>query len=319
MATVKNVLCLTSRYMSASPLKVVTLGGAFSLVSTPPILFCLACIVIMQLNLDLPSPILVTPSVSGFNTQTTFDAPPSYDAVSFSSPHSPSSLSLFHSTSSCPCASSSSTTILKALNTLTSPSTRKHAHVLTSLMLNLQAYESLAHNDGAFEQSHPIDLHFSTPLASPYVLLPQGESCTLKVELACPDRLPPSVQLPDARLKYRLCARATTLPVAEPKAWLNSLRHANKMTTSCDLTVVHAVDTEVHQERYSKLWRVWADGLGWLYISITRSIYSIGGSVVCNLNVPNDPTKITNITRLNLSLRQDSYIRSRGCSKSVAK
>ncbi|CBQ69650.1 conserved hypothetical protein [Sporisorium reilianum SRZ2] len=251
----------------------------------------------IKLAVTLPSPVLVLPGSSHLYKQHMFDAPPSYDATSFDDGSSPAVASS---------SSIASHTILRALITLTVPSDQQAEHVLTALTANLKAYQSLAHNNGAFQQSHPVDLRVSVPLPPhPLSLNNKQRSPVLII-------FPPSVQLADARLRYKLSVRAKTVPATYSHSKLASLMRITTLTDSVDLTVVQAVEPEATHSYHSNIKHVSIERLGAVCISTTPpSPCIIGASTTVHLSLPDAPARASSIASVELHLTQHSSIRWR--------
>ncbi|CDW97405.1 hypothetical protein [Sporisorium scitamineum] len=268
----------------------------------------------MKLRVSLSSPVLVMPSSSRLYKQEISDAPPSYDKVTLNYESTPllPSTSPPSSHASTSASSLDSQTILRAHITITVPSDQQAAHVLTSLTASLKAFESLAHNNGGFQQSQPVDLRVSVPLPSQHVSLLPGKMYNFQAEIVCPDDMPPSVQLPDARLRYKVIVRAKTIPAVFSHSRLASLLRGTTLTDSIDLTVLQAVEVESHDGYHCNNKRISIQDIGPLCISTTpRSPCIIGTSTTIHLSLPHSPTHTSSITNVELRLSQDSYIRWR--------
>lgn len=277
----------------------------------------------MKLTVTLPTPVMVMPSSSHLHRQHLNDEPPSYDATTVNAESSPvgaplSSLSSTHASMST--SSTSSDSVLRALITLTVPAYEQATHVLTSLTARLKAYESLVHNNGGFQQSQPIDLRVTVPLPSqPLSLLP-GKTYSFRAEIVCPDHMPPSVQLPDAKVRYKVCVRAKTVPAVYSHSRLASLLRVTTLTDSVGLTVVQAVAAEPEGDGYhSNIKHVSIEGLGPVCISTApRSPCIIGASTTVHLSLPEDPPRASRIANVEVHLSQDSTICWRSSSLSKA-
>ncbi|ETS61467.1 hypothetical protein PaG_04504 [Moesziomyces aphidis] len=217
----------------------------------------------MELSVRLPSDVFVLPSplYGAVDTSDAFDTPPAYAA----------------SSSSTASASSSSHPSLTAYIQLKVPATASTSYSLASLSAKLVASESLMYNNGGFEQSFPIELT-SNPLRHPCTLQP-GRTYEFIAQIACPRNLPPSVQLQDARLRYKLHATAKITPTT--RGWFSL---AKTLTAEREVRVVQAAPEEAFD--FSHVKYVSIDGLGSTCISVPPSPCKIGESTQLGLTLP---------------------------------
>ena len=260
----------------------------------------------MELIVRLSQAVLVVPSGSQLHKRQTFDAPPAYETVL----SSPSSSALEPSSSP-----SSSHPTLTAQITLKVPSTQTTIHRLTSLTAKLIAFESLAFSNGGFEQSHPINISVRVPIP-PQLNLQPGRTYTFSAQLPCPPDMPPSVELPAARLKYKVRVKAKIQPCGSKASWLGSVLPGRTLTSQTDLLVVQAAQLESFV-LFSTIKYVSIDGLGSTCISMAPSPCVVGESTMLNLSFADSDAK-AKISNVELDLIQDSYIQSRQRSCSTA-
>ena len=256
----------------------------------------------MELRIRLSQPVFVVPSETHLYKDETVDLPPAYCLASCSSSASSSSYSA--STSS---PTSSYQQTLSVLITLSVPSTQASRHVLTSLDTKLVASESLAYNNGGFEQSFPIDIDHRVPLPQQIDLEP-GQTYEFQADIPYPSHLPPSVQLPDARLVYKVRAKAKVQPTSCKDSWLGAILPCKTLSAQTGLTVLQAAETE--PDLFSTIKYVSIRGLGSTCISMTPSPCVMGENTLLCLTLPDAKAK-SKVASLQLRLVQDSYICSR--------
>lgn len=258
----------------------------------------------MQLRLSLSSPVLVLVGSSPMQKQSSPDAPPAYEAVSCSS----------HSRSLSLATIAHTQRRVTAHITLTVPSNQKTIYVLISLTVRLVAHESLVHNNGAFEQSCPVDIPVRLPIP-PRLALAPGRKYTFDAELPSSSSMPPSVQLPDARRRYKLCVCAKTLPANCTETWLSTLLQARSLADCTDLLVVQTLELEsVH---FSDVKYLSIDRLGRICISISRWPWTIGESTTLNISC-DSLVGGAQITKIDVSLVQDCHIHLRRLARSTS-
>ncbi|KAF6767053.1 hypothetical protein PSEUBRA_002178 [Kalmanozyma brasiliensis GHG001] len=276
----------------------------------------------MELKVTLSDSVLVLSRQDCPGRTEMSDAPPAYEqtmadfsllrhssASSSATSSCASSSSAFPSSSSpgpCPFLASSSRLLLSAKITLSVPASQKSRHLLNSLTARLVANESLVYNSGAFEQSRLIDICVRVAIPDECILHP-GHSHTFQAEIPYSSHLPSSVQLPDARLTYKVCVEAKTLPASSKKSWLTTALQGTTLTDSCGLLVVQAA--EMVPYKFSNIKYVDIGGLGQACISVTPSPCIIGEATLLSLALTN-PHPSGKITGVESSLIQDYHLRS---------
>lgn len=243
----------------------------------------------MELSVRLPSDVFVLPSplYGAADSSDAFDTPPAY-AASFSST---------------PSASSSSHHTLATYIQLKVPSLASGSYGLASLCAKLVASESLMYNNGGFEQSFPIELTSNT-LRQPCTLQP-GHTYDFVAHIACPRNLPPSVQLQDARLRYKVRATAKITPTK------GRFGLAKTLTAEREVTVAQAAPEEAFD--FSHVKYVSIDGLGSTCISVPPSPCKIGEPTQLCLTLPNQQAR-DSIEDVQMELVQQTQICKRSRS-----
>lgn len=257
----------------------------------------------MELTVRLSHPVLVLPSACQLREQEACDRPPAYDTLASNiSSSSLTALSLSSSSSSSYLPPSTGT-ILSAYVTLRVPSNL----TLTTLTAKLVAYESIAYNNGGFEQSRPVEVSVSVPLPSHLGLQPR-HTYGFKADLPCPVDMPPSVQLQDARLKYKVRVKARLQPTSFKACWLGSILRSKTLLAQTDLLVLQAA--EIESDHFSHIRRLPIDGLASTCIAMVPSSCLIGDRVLLSLTLADHAAK-EEIAKVELALVQDTHIRSR--------
>lgn len=272
----------------------------------------------MELTVNLPDPVLVLTRKEEQLTTTTVDAPPAYQPSllrynSYSSVSSESSSSSFSSLASSSSSisldtvPSSSRQTITARITLKVPSNAKSGHVLTSLTAKLVANESLAYNNGGFEQNFPVKTTLSVPLPSQLDLV-NGQTYSFKAHIPCLEQMPLSVQLPDARVAYKIQVKAKLRSASLKDSWLASVLNTKTLVAQTDLLVVQAAECE--SDLFSNINYVSIDGIGSTCISRPPSPCLIGDTTSLCLTLPDSQSK-ARISKIDLALHQYSFLRSR--------
>lgn len=258
----------------------------------------------MELTVKLLQPFLVLPRAGQPCPSRSLDLPPAYDGDSHDSSPNLSSWQPEVSTTSSPSTlSASSPTTLSAIISLKVPSRQR----LTSLSAKLVAYESIAYNNGGFEQSRPVEVAVSVSLPPKLVLQP-GQTHKLRVDIPCPADMPPSIDLPDARIKYRVRVKAKLHPTCTQGVRFKSFLQGKTISAHTDLKVLEALDLESHC--FSNVKYLNVTGLGPVCISMSSSPCLIGERTSLSLTFPSLAVK-QKVSTIELGLVQVTRIRSR--------
>lgn len=269
----------------------------------------------MELSVRLSRSVLILPSA--IQSHGDLDSPPVYDATP-PVQCSPTSISYEPSPTLStnvlsPSLSSSESALFAYINL--KPSSRHGARqTLTSLSAKLVAYESIAYNNGGFEQNCPINIVTHVPLLQPLQLVPD-QTYQFQAKIPYSSNMPPSMQLQDARLRYRVRIKAKVRPTSSEAMWFGSFFQGKTLETHADLLVLQAAGVE--SNAFSNVDYVANDGLGSVCVSRTPSPCIIGGSTRVCLAFANPEAK-ARVLKIDLVLIQSTRVRSRQTSSSAS-